>query len=49
MPLDQINGSNFSKMEVAWRFTTDNLGTSRVQARGHAADGEGRATSGSST
>jgi quinoprotein glucose dehydrogenase len=25
-PLDQINGSNFSKMEVAWRFKTDNLG-----------------------
>jgi quinoprotein glucose dehydrogenase len=27
MPLDQINGSNFNKMEVAWRFKTDNLGT----------------------
>src|SRR6202030_3793179 len=26
-PLDQINGSNFSKLEVAWRFKTDNLGT----------------------
>ncbi len=25
-PLDQINGSNFNKMEVAWRFKTDNLG-----------------------
>jgi quinoprotein glucose dehydrogenase len=25
-PLDQINGSNFSKLEVAWRFKTDNLG-----------------------
>ncbi|MEW6322075.1 MAG: PQQ-binding-like beta-propeller repeat protein [Acidobacteriota bacterium] len=25
-PLDQINASNFSKMEVAWRFKTDNLG-----------------------
>ena len=25
-PLDQINGSNFSKLEVAWRFRTDNLG-----------------------
>jgi glucose dehydrogenase len=26
-PLDQINASNFNKMEVAWRFKTDNLGT----------------------
>jgi glucose dehydrogenase len=25
-PLDQINSTNFSKMEVAWRFKTDNLG-----------------------
>src|ERR1035437_6628066 len=25
-PLDQINASNFNKMEVAWRFKTDNLG-----------------------
>jgi quinoprotein glucose dehydrogenase len=25
-PLDQINGSNFNKLEVAWRFKTDNLG-----------------------
>ena len=25
-PLDQINGSNFSKLEVAWQFKTDNLG-----------------------
>ena len=25
-PLRQINASNFSKMEVAWRFKTDNLG-----------------------
>jgi quinoprotein glucose dehydrogenase len=25
-PLDQINPSNFSKLEVAWRFKTDNLG-----------------------
>jgi quinoprotein glucose dehydrogenase len=25
-PLDQINGTNFSKMRVAWRFKTDNLG-----------------------
>jgi quinoprotein glucose dehydrogenase len=26
-PLDQITGANFNKMEVAWRFKTDNLGT----------------------
>src|SRR6266849_353727 len=26
-PLDQINGANFNKLEVAWRFKTDNLGT----------------------
>ena len=25
-PLDQINASNFSKMEVVWRFKTDNIG-----------------------
>ena len=25
-PLDQINRSNFSKLEVAWRFKTDGLG-----------------------
>ena len=25
-PLDQVNSTNFSKMEVAWRFKTDNLG-----------------------
>ena len=25
-PLDQINGTNFSKMEVAWRLKTDNFG-----------------------
>jgi quinoprotein glucose dehydrogenase len=24
--LDQINGNNFNKLEVAWRFKTDNLG-----------------------
>jgi quinoprotein glucose dehydrogenase len=27
MPLDQINAANFNKLEVAWRFKTDNLGT----------------------
>jgi quinoprotein glucose dehydrogenase len=26
-PLDQINAGNFKKLEVAWRFKTDNLGT----------------------
>src|SRR5918992_4220590 len=25
-PLSQIDASNFSKLEVAWRFKTDNLG-----------------------
>jgi quinoprotein glucose dehydrogenase len=25
-PLDQINASNFSNLEVAWRFKTDNVG-----------------------
>src|SRR5205085_1805000 len=25
--LDQINGTNFNHLEVAWRFKTDNLGT----------------------
>jgi len=25
-PLDQINGSNFKSLEIAWRFKTDNLG-----------------------
>ena len=25
-PLEQINASNFNKLEVAWRFKTDNLG-----------------------
>jgi glucose dehydrogenase len=25
-PLDQITGSNFNKLEVAWRFKTDNFG-----------------------
>src|SRR5262249_31177035 len=26
-PLDQINASNFNKLEVSWRFKTDSLGT----------------------
>jgi quinoprotein glucose dehydrogenase len=25
-PLDQINADNFNKLEIAWRFKTDNLG-----------------------
>jgi len=25
-PLDQINASNFNKLEIAWTFKTDNLG-----------------------
>src|SRR6266849_1376426 len=26
-PLDQINASNFNRLEAAWRFKTDSLGT----------------------
>ena len=26
-PLNQINGSNFSKLDIAWRFKSDSLGT----------------------
>jgi quinoprotein glucose dehydrogenase len=26
-PLDQVNAGNFNRLEVAWRFKTDNLGT----------------------
>ena len=26
MPLDQINASNFNKLEIAWHLKTDNLG-----------------------
>ena len=25
-PLDQISAANFNKLEIAWRFKTDNLG-----------------------
>jgi quinoprotein glucose dehydrogenase len=28
-PLEQINATNFSKLEVAWRFKTDSLGPTR--------------------
>ena len=34
-PLDQINAENFSKLEVAWRFKTDNLGPTIDAARLH--------------
>ena len=41
-PLDQINASNFNKLEVAWRFKTDNLGNrARIQTGRHAAHGNG--------
>ena len=26
-PLDQINGSNFNDLEIAWRLKTDNFGS----------------------
>ena len=25
-PLDQINASNFNKLEIVWRFKTDHIG-----------------------
>src|SRR6266550_3879215 len=28
-PLDQVNATNFGKLEVAWRFKTDSLGPTR--------------------
>ena len=28
-PLEQINAENFSKLQIAWRFKTDNLGPTR--------------------
>jgi quinoprotein glucose dehydrogenase len=28
-PLDQVNASNFNRLQVAWRFKTDNLGPRR--------------------
>src|SRR5262245_57792758 len=27
-PFDQVNASNFSNLQIAWRFRTDNLGSS---------------------
>src|SRR5882762_9172508 len=35
-PLDQITADNFSKLEIAWRFKTDNLGPRpEYSSRGH--------------
>ena len=43
-PLDQINATNFNKLEVAWRFKTDNLGTRpEFKLEGTPLDGQGRA------
>ena len=42
-PLDQINAANFNKLEVAWRFKTENLGkTPRLQPADDAADDQRR-------
>ena len=42
-PLTQIDATNFNKLEIAWRFKTDNLGPRpEYQARRHAAHGEWR-------
>ena len=42
-PLDQINAANFNKLEVAWRFKTDNLGPRpEFQFEVDAADGQRR-------
>ena len=43
-PLDQINAANFNKLEVAWRFKTDNLGPRpEFNFEVDAADGQRRA------
>ena len=43
-PLDQINAANFNKLEVAWRFKTDNLGPRpEYKLEGTPLDGQGRA------
>ena len=45
-PLDQINASNFNKLEVAWRFKHRHSGRrAGIQLRMHAAGGQGRAVS----
>ena len=41
-PLDQINASNFSKLEVAWRFKTEPRPAAGIQVRIDAADGQRR-------
>src|SRR5437867_1426454 len=42
-PLDQINASNFNKLEIAWRFKTDKSGTiPGIQTRRHAVNGQRR-------
>src|SRR6188768_273636 len=49
-PLDQINASNFSKLEVAWRFKTDNIGNRpeyKLEGTPLAVDGVVYATAGS--
>ncbi len=48
--LDQIDGTNFSQLEIAWRFKTDNLGPSpeyRYQATPLVVDGIMYSTGGS--
>ena len=43
-PLDQINADNFNKLEVAWRFKTDDLGPRpEFNFQVDAADGQRRA------
>ena len=43
-PLDQINAANFNKLEVAWRFKTDNLGPRpEYKLEGTPLDDQGRA------
>ena len=43
-PLDQINASNFNKLEVAWRYKTDNLGPfPEFKLEGTPLDGQRRA------
>ena len=49
-PLDQINAANFSKLEVAWRFKTDNIGNRpeyKLEGTPLAVDGVVYATAGS--
>ena len=49
-PLDQINASNFGELEIAWQFTTDNLGPrpeSRFQSTPLMVDGVLYSTGGS--